>query len=285
MIDMQDMLSKIKNKLNNDYLDKLAKSSYSEDRNYPENFSNWYPLIKDTGYFKTANIINNQIFTFEEVQIMQETDNIDKVNWDKINKILKPTLDKLENNKLYSIKNGCFSNKFNFSTCVTNKSDLAINLWKLNYMSCMYETGGFTELVVRELIPYNRATTPTIYNGMPLRTEVRVFYNMNTQKIEYINDYWDYEYCFDNLDNLTDKLIFEWFSFNDNKDKELIYTVDYIYQYIHTLKFDKKLQGIWSLDFMLCKDCEEKYNGVYLIDMARGSRSAYYDRYLNSIKK
>lgn len=285
MIDMQDMLSKIKNKFNNDFLEELAISSYKEDRNYPENFSNWYPLIKDTGYFKTANIINNQIFSFEEVEIMQETDNIDKVNWDKINKILKPTLDKLENNKLYSIKNGCFSNKFNFSTCVTNKSDLAINLWKLNYMSCMYETGGFTELVVRELIPYNKATTPTIYNGMPLRTEVRVFYNMNTQKIEYINDYWDYEYCFVNLDNLTDKLIFEWFSFNDNKDKELIYTVDYIYQYINTLKFDEKLQGIWSLDFMLCKDCEEKYNGVYLIDMARGSRSAYYDRYLNSIKK
>lgn len=285
MIDMQDMLSKIKNKFNNDFLEELAISSYKEDRNYPENFSNWYPLIKDTGYFKTANIINNQIFTFEEVQIMQETDNIDKVSWDKINKILKPTLDKLESNKLYSIKNGCFSNKFNFSTCVTNKSDLAINLWKLNYMSCMYETGGFTELVVRELIPYNKATTPTIYNGMPLRTEVRVFYNMNTQKIEYINDYWDYEYCFVNLDNLTDKLIFEWFSFNDNKDKELIYTVDYIYQYINTLKFDEKLQGIWSLDFMLCKDCEEKYNGVYLIDMARGSRSAYYDRYLNSIKK
>lgn len=285
MIDMQDMLSKIKNKFNNDFLEELAISSYKEDRNYPENFSNWYPLIKNTGYFKTANIINNQIFSFEEVEIMQETDNIDKVNWDKINKILKPTLDKLENNKLYSIKNGCFSNKFNFSTCVTNKSDLAINLWKLNYMSCMYETGGFTELVVRELIPYNKATTPTIYNGMPLRTEVRVFYNMNTQKIEYINDYWDYEYCFVNLDNLTDKLIFEWFSFNDNKDKELIYTVDYIYQYINTLKFDEKLQGIWSLDFMLCKDCEEKYNGIYLIDMARGSRSAYYDRYLNSIKK
>ena len=102
MIDMQDMLSKIKNKFNNDFLEELAISSYKEDRNYPENFSNWYPLIKDTGYFKTANIINNQIFSFEEVEIMQETDNIDKVNWDKINKILKPTLDKLENNKLYS---------------------------------------------------------------------------------------------------------------------------------------------------------------------------------------
>lgn len=175
-------------------LEEIAKRSYEEDRKYPENFSNWYKHIVDFGYFKHTNIISNQIFTFEEVETMQETDIIDKVNWEKINKILEPTLNKMKKGQVYNIKNGCFSNKFDFSTCLTTNGELAQQLWKINYQSCMYETGGHTELVVREVIP-NHLEYPTIYNGMPLREEIRVFYNLDAKKIEYIVDYWDYDYC------------------------------------------------------------------------------------------
>lgn len=265
------------NKLYDDnYFKELAERCYKEDRNYPENFSNWYNHILDFGKFEHAKVISNQIFTLEEVEIMQQEDYINKVDWNKIKQILKPTLDKLNNTSLYSIKNGCFSDKFKGNICFSDKYDLCEKFWKLQYDSAMYDTGGHTEIVVRELIPYNMYTTPTIYNGLPLRTELRVFYNLDTKQIEYVVDYWDYDYCYEHLD-ITDKIVFDWFHKQDNYTDNLIYITDYIYENINTLKFDKKLKGIWSIDFMLVSDVDEFIDGIYLIDMARGYRSAYWD--------
>lgn len=259
-----------------EYLKELSKKHYKEDRECPECFSNWYSHIIDFGYFKHSNIVANQIFTFEETEVIHETDDINKVNWNKINEILKLTLDKMERGKIYNIKNGCFSNKYDFSTCLATKDNLAKQLWKINYISCMYDTGGETELVVRELIPYCKEETPVIYNGMPLREEVRVFYNFDKKKIEYIVDYWDYDYCYKNLDNISDKIVFNWFhnktaGRNEGHKLKLENIKTTICEKINTLKFDDKLKGIWSIDFL-----NEEHN-LYLVDMARGFRSAYWD--------
>lgn len=264
-----------------EYLEKLAKKSYEDDRNYPENFSNWYSHIIDFGNFRHANIISNQIFTYEEIQIMQKTDNIDKVNWEEINKILKPTLDKMDKYTLYNIKNGCFSNKFNFDTSIVTKKDLAEKLWIINYNAEMFGTGGYTELVVREFIPFVEVEIPTIYNGMPLREEFRIFYNMETKQIEYGVDYWDYNYCEPHIMRKTDNIIFNWFhnKYGNRKEKHkniLKILENEITSNIDTLKFDNGLKGIWSIDFMLVNDIG-KYEGIWLIDMARGFKSAYYD--------
>lgn len=268
-------LNKITKKFTSEYFEKIAKKSYQEDRECPENFSNWYPYILDFGYFKHVNIIANQVFTFEEVEVMQESDSIDKINWDRLNTILKPTLDRMEKSKMYNIKNGCFSNKFEFDTCLATKKSLAKQLWKINLNSAMFDTGGYTELVVREIIP-NPLEYPTIYNGMPLREEVRVFYNLDKKEIEYIVDYWDYDYCYHNLYSTNDKIIFDWFhnktAGRDESHKlrlENIKTI--ICEKIKTLKFDDKLKGIWSIDFL------SEGTDIYLIDMARGFRSAYWD--------
>lgn len=279
------VMEKLKARLDNIDFEALERESYINDRQYPENFSNWYPHIKNFGVFWHSNIISNQIFTLEEVKEFSRTDDINKVNWDKLNSILKPTLDKMEPNIVYNIKNGCFSNKFNFRTCVVTKDNLVKQLWKINYMSHMYETGGHTELVVRDYIPFNPTNTFTIYEGMPLRTEVRVFYNMETKQIEYITDYWDYEYCSKSLHNITDKMIFNAFhnQFNQSDNELLKYipnhkdeffrATEVIKEYINTLKFDDELKGIWSIDFMYVSETRR----MYLIDMARGFRSAYWD--------
>ena len=192
----------------------------------------------------------------------------------------------MNKHELYNIKNGCFSNKFDFQTCIATKDTLAQQLWKINYASALYDTGGKTELVVRQYIPYNENKTPTIYNGMPLREEIRVFYNMDTKQIEYITDYWNYFYCYENIHNISDKIIFNWFhnqygeSSNNRQENHLDIldrVVSQIQDNIHTLKFDDKLKGIWSIDFMYVNDMVDKWNGIYLIDMARGFRSAYWD--------
>lgn len=278
MGDFKTKLKKITEQFTPEFINELKEKHYKEDREYPENFSNWYPHIKSFGNFAHADIISNQIFTFEETEIMKETDDINKVNWNKINEILKPTLDKMEPYKIYNIKNGCFSNKFDFKTCLATKENLAQQLWKINYQSSMFDTGGYTELVVREYIPYNNENTLTIYNGMPLRTEIRAFHNLDTRKIEYIVDYWNYDYCSKGMHSLNDKVIFDIYHNKTNIEvvdhqKEFEKVSKFIEENIDTLKFDNKLKGIWSIDFMY----DNNSNSIYLIDMARGFRSAYWN--------
>lgn len=275
--DLKTYLLKIKSKFTEEYFDKLAEDNYKEDREYLENFSNWFYNIENLGNFKIANIISNQIFTLEETKYMRKEDIISKVNWKEWNKILKPTLDKMKDGVLYNIRNGCFSNKFDFSTCITDKEHLAENLFKINYMSSLYDTGGYTELVVREIIRLDDKYYLKIYNGMPLTEEVRIFYNMDKQRIEYMNDYWDYEYCKNKFKSLTDIILFETFHNKsnlkiENHGKLLSKVMKFIEENIDNLKF-KNLKGIWSIDFLY----DRQNNDIYLIDMARGYKSAYFD--------
>lgn len=276
---IDDYLAQIKLMYTPEYFDELAEKSYRDDREYPENFSNWYKHIVDFGKFKHAEIIFNQIFTLEETKKLNAVDVYSEVNFSEIKEMLKPSLDKMKDGVIYNIKNGCYSNKFDFKTSLATKNDLAEQLWKINYMSTFYDTSGYTELVIRELIPYtNELTNPTIYNGMPLREEIRVFYNIDKKKIEYIVDYWDYDYCNEHIQNISDKIVFDWFhnkiGFREinhkQKYKELS---DRISIAISDLKFDDELHGIWSIDFLW----EQYSDEIYLIDMARGCRSAYWN--------
>lgn len=278
-INFEDLMKHIQSEFTPEKLEEASLNAYKEDREYPENFSNWYYNIKDFGKFAHAEIIANQVFTKQEVDIMEETDNFSKVNWEKINEVLKPTLDKMKPHRWYNIKNGCFSNKFEFDTCTATKENLAEQLWKINYTSSMFSTGGYTELVVREYIPEDLDHCLTIYNGMPLRTELRVFYNMDTDEIEYVVDYWDYDYCRNNLKTLNDKLIFDIFhnrtNINVTDHKHMLNFVEReVRNNINTLKFNKDFfKGIWSIDFMY----DVNTTKLYLIDMARGYRSAYWN--------
>ena len=279
--DIEDMMKKFTSIYTPETMEELNRKCYIDDREYPEVFSNWYPHIKGFGKFRHAEIISNQVFSYGEVQAMQETDIMEKVNWNKLNEILKPTLDLMKPNRIYNIKNGAFSNKFDFDTCVVTKEDLAKKLWLINYNSTMFDTGGYTELVVREYIPFDPRKIPTIYNGMPLREEVRVFYNMETQEIESIVEYWEYDYCEPNIRNKTDNIVFNWFhnKVGDRKEnhQDILYGLyEKIRSYIDTLKFDGELKGVWSIDFMYVNDLDD-YKGIWLIDMARAHRSAYYD--------
>ena len=276
-----DYMKHIQLKLSDDFFEKASKNAYKEDREYPENFSNWYKHILEFGKFKHADIISNQVFTWEETNIICKDDLINRVDWASINSILKPSLDKMKPNKLYNIKNGAFSNKFDFDTCVTTKDELAEKFWKIEYQSALLDTGGYTELVVREYIPYDHSVTPTIYNGMPLREEIRVFYNMDTKCIEYMVDYWDYGYCYNKFSTVTDEIVFDYFHNKfgrrfTNHNSKLEEIKQQIQDNINTLKFDNCLSGVWSIDFMYVDDLDE-YNGIWLIDMARAHRSAYWN--------
>ena len=276
---MLDVLKKIKMDLQNIDWEQLKLDDYNRDREYPENWSNWYPYILDFGKFSTVDIVSNQILTLEETKLFEE-ECYERINFEKINDILKPTLDKMDSLKIYNIKNGCFSDKFNFDVSLVTKDTLAEKLWRLNYDSHLYDTGGYTEIVVREIIPNSLSEKDNlfIYHGMPLREEIRVFYDMDKKEIKYWVDYWDYEYCAKNIYNKNDRIIFDYFhnkigNREVNHFDELHYIWDRIQADISSLKFDKALTGVWSIDFLY-----NKYDdNIYLIDMARGFRSAYFD--------
>lgn len=254
---------------------KAAIVRYTDDRGLPENFSFWYNQIKNFGEFKHTKVIANQIFTKEELDILEDTDDFSKVDFYEITKILIPTLDKMNFNTFYNIKNGCFSDKFNFENCITTRRELPEKLWKINYDSCMFDTGGDSELVVRELLPYTlEEDNLFIYNGMPLRTEIRVFYNVPRKRIEAMYDYWNYNYCIQSIaKNKTDKIIFDYFHHNTNHKEEVKEVAQRIYKAINKLEFSDKIVGVWSIDFVYIKQTNE----IYLIDMARAERSAYYN--------
>ena len=92
-INMMRLIKNMQDRYTPEYFEELSKNSYKEDRNYPENFSNWYFHIKDFGKFKTAKIINNQIeqkkqlsvnstyFSRKTIDYSNLTINFDKTAW------------------------------------------------------------------------------------------------------------------------------------------------------------------------------------------------------------
>lgn len=146
------------------------------------------------------------------------------------------------------------------------------SLIEINYASLMFETGGNTEVAIRERIIADESITPCIYNGMPLRNEYRVFYDFDKKKVLYIVNYWDWDFCHDAISrNVTDKIVYEAaypelskrFAENKNSVKDIVKKA---------MEKVNGLTGIWSIDIL----ADESQN-LWLIDMAVGRQSAYWD--------
>lgn len=186
----------------------------------------------------------------------------------------------------FFIKNARFSNKFDFNNsckCFFSAKKLLEQLVNINYASMCVDALGFTEVVLREFLPSNPQTRFSIYNGMPLRPEYRVFYDFNRKKILHIHNYWDYKYVYPNL-NANDRLIFK----KTKKQRDRMwdrYLKDVIKE-CQKLK-NVELEGVWSVDFLVHTRKTSGYSlkeksGIYLIDMALAQNSAYWNpSYLN----
>lgn len=181
------------------------------------------------------------------------------------------------------IKNGTFSDKYTFRLCTPGPQPLqmALNIAAINYDAICMDAGGYTEIVLRECIPHLPEATPCIYGGMPLRTEFRVFYDFDKHQPLYVANYWDWDYCHEAIErDKTDSIIYHAVypslleKYESMKD-EVMEAV------AHDMANVTGLSGIWSVDVMLAEMPETKYSKasrtLYLIDMAIGSQSAYWD--------
>ncbi len=257
-----------------DYYNDLAGS--------PNNLSFWFPKIEDVGNGNDLLIPKTviqpvppeitELFFMEkrdmtQVQIMEEI-----YKW--VRDTFYPAARKVLTGPLWFIKNGSFSNKFEFNLCMCRGGDLmelTSSIVNINYKSLCFDTGGSTELIAREFIDAPQNAT-TIYSGMPLRCEIRVFYDFDRHQAIYAKNYWDWEYCHEVISrDPTDKIVYEaMYPQLDSRFQEVSqFAVELVERSLANVT---GLKGIWSVDLMEAGD--KKF---YLIDMALGTYSAYWD--------
>ena len=192
-----------------------------------------------------------------------------------VSELLLPKIRKFAGDaKRVFIKNGCYSGKFDFrNNCLLE--DFTVDAVKKHIMeiegeSLLFDIGGDCEFVIREYLE-PAAGTPEIYNGMPLRPEMRLFYDFDKKQILYKVFYWDWDYCRDIICERNEedgkvfdanyKQIFSEYERLSEKHNDAI---------TEALGKVEGLNKVWSVDFILEEDC------VWLIDMAIGPESAYW---------
>ena len=243
---------------------------YKESWNF---MSHWFPKVENCGIRvpKTI-IIPVEDKAFYEHCYMEHVDADLEYFMAFVKERVMPKIKDARLGLLF-LKNSVFSNKFDARTCMPANADyasIALAIIGINYGALMVESGGENEIVVRERIWTDSAEIPTIYNGLPLQPEFRVFYDFDTKKVLYSVNYWDFDYVYPHLYDATDKIVFE-----SQKEKlERVYAEKH--EEVERLVADHMenvngLIGQWSVDILL--DCEGTY---WLIDMAVAQRSAYW---------
>lgn len=243
---------------------------YNDMKSNPNNFSNWFPKIEHCGInVPKSKIIQVPIDVVKSFALEKEDDIEIIINWTK--EYVMPIIRKLHG--FAFIKNACYSNKFNASTCLVYPKDnvysIANKISEINYNGLMNGAGGCTELIVREMLeplPHEY----TIYNGLPLRTEFRVFYDFDKHKVCYTSNYWDASYCMNGMYDANDKLIFSTYApiIADRFNRHIGEVESLVDKHMKNIS---NLTGKWSIDIMMH---ENKY---WLIDMAKANESAYFD--------
>lgn len=270
-------------------LDYLAYEMLSYD---PNSMSKWLPEIakvaKEKGFFKIpkTKILKVPMTLLQSTRVF-EYQSLSPVTIEIINRYIHKVFE-LDDTKDYFIKTGTFSSKFDFRnakvTAGQEVKELGSYLWYIQHQAsqmasplnsvCMYGVSSNNEWVVREFVD-DVENNPTIYNGLPLHTEYRVFVDFDTNEIIGINPYWDADIMKENFLDVGssapsqkhhDYVIYAAHEdvlakrYEDNKEKVL--------SEVKKLLPDCKLQGQWSIDIM------QNGNDFWLIDMARASESS-----------
>ena len=198
----------------------------------------------------------------------------------------------LKDDKEYFVKTGTYSSKFDFRNAhVVGENEvrtLGEYLLFIHYQAlCMahydlspngkkpiiYGVSTTNEWCVREFIQ-DKENAQSIYSGLPLHTEYRVFVDFDTDEVLGIHNYWDSEVMkkrFAEERNMTDKHDAITFSLSEErlvsnyeKNKDMI-----VAKIANIIK-DIDLEGQWSIDVM------QNGDDFHIIDMALADSSAFY---------
>lgn len=197
----------------------------------------------------------------------------------------------LDENTDYFIKTGTYSSKFDFRnakvTGTKEVRELGEYLLFIHHQALMmagpltqpsiYGVSTTNEWVVREYID-DCEGNPTIYKGLPLHTEYRIFIDCDTDEVIGISPYWEPETMKNRFSNgsdadsphmMHDYVIYKAHEktlmcrYEDNKER--------IVEEVNKLVKELSLQGQWSLDIM------QNGEDFWVIDMAIAENSAFYN--------
>lgn len=145
------------------------------------------------------------------------------------------------------------------------------------YSPCIYGMSTTHEWVVRDFIE-SKEDVPTIYNGLPLHVEYRVFIDCDTKEVLSIHPYWDPEgmkkhfskYAKGgNINHIHDYVVFK--SHEDRMKQKFNREKDNIVKHLQPIVDKLDLTGQWSLDIM------DDGESLWLIDMAVAEQSTFYE--------
>lgn len=182
----------------------------------------------------------------------------------------------LEDGKTYFIKTGNFSSKFQFANAKCSEPrEMGEYFQVINNFAMEVGAGSTVDLTVREYIEDTEGN-PTIYNGMPLRTEFRAFVDFDTKKVFGTVPYWDPTVMKNVLKNqaiasLNPNIMRDFETYLTHEDKlnaEFNTHVSTINKQLEMLIQNINLTGQYSIDVM--KNGED----FYVIDMALMAESA-----------
>lgn len=202
----------------------------------------------------------------------------------------------LDLNGTYFIKNGVFSSKFDFRnakvTTPQEVAELGQYLFYIHQQACqmasllnnksIYGCGTTNEWVVREYI--ESPVKETIYMGLPLNTEYRIFVDFDTKTILSDNQYWDKEVMNKRFEeNRNGHDVHDVITYNmalERLEKTYNENIDKVKKMVHELLNNNiEMTGQWSVDIMQVE------NDFYLIDMALAENSFYYDSVPKELRK
>lgn len=165
----------------------------NQDRNM---FEYWYPRIRDLVPTPLSHYIpiSLDLLTAFYVLLDNRSDyNLSLVN-DYILRQLEGIIDINAKTVDLVLKLGNFSNKFDFKySHITSLGDLGSGFYNIFYSSMAMSVPPASSLVIRGYIS-PVVDVPTIYEGLPLREEVRVFLDFDNRCVLGISDYWHPEY-------------------------------------------------------------------------------------------
>lgn len=253
------------------------------ERENENNFSFWFPRVKNCGipvpktFFKKLPTHQEEpefaARLYRAFYMENPREDMDTVReW--LDRDIIPELKGMKLTGHIFVKNARFSNKFQAkgSCNLYGLEGLAEAVVSINQGAMMCEADGIDEIVVRQFIESDRQNTPCIYEGLPLRSEFRVFYDFDKSLAVFTANYWDFDYVFPHLHDATDRIIFEHErerldgAFRDNWER--------VQAVVNTaMKNVSGLTGQWSVDILM----DERGN-LWLIDMAIAQRSAYREQ-------
>lgn len=255
-------------------IEQMKKEQYQSCFSNPNEFAVWFPKIKD--------IRNKKILIPESCIIPISfdwfcwlgSDDYKEDQRKEFTSYIKGELAKRDfrTDRELFLKTGLFSNKFVFRNAHLKsgvQDDIGNRYLDIAYLGMCVGCSLSKDLILREFI-HTTYERPSIYEGMKLNTEFRVFYSFDRKEVEKIVNYWDYDTMTKNLYEKEDKETFA--RIGKEIESEYQERAAEVAELCKDILTDIDLSGTWSVDFMWTG---KQYA---LIDMALAKDSYYYEK-------